>query len=421
MKYNNIHRIFGTGYQTYVFGMFLSVFVALPAFAGGTANTIVSPELSVGFEHDSNANLANGITLPIQSDNFLRVSPRITVNKPYKAHLFLFDASIDYRKGFLTNLSETNLGAGLSGAIQVAKGTRLVLKDRYNKSSFDQSLQGLTNAYKSDSNAYSAELKQRFARRLKGSIKYERKDKRFTGSSLPVAITGKEDILSAKLFIPITVSLISELSYSRDKQKYVNRAGQDFIATDYALGLRWVGKNRFSFWANAGYYVLNYALVTQVDTRVFKWKLGTDVNVSENLTASASYGKDGLSNQTYQGKLDYQSSENALNAQLQFSKTTIKNGFSPSTAAIFTSYSRWNAVISKKIKEKFDVSLRTGYLLFDAGAGRNRTSTAGIKTVYYIQDWLQAGVRYEYAKRIALLRLDEYRDNRFGIFVTMVF
>jgi hypothetical protein len=321
------------------------------------------------------------------------------------------------------------------------------------------------NQFERMSHLYGAGAAFHYTNRLKLDLDYLRTEDNFNQARV-------EDVryintVNTKLAFPISRSIDSYVRYD-----FENQESEVFEARNYADnravgGFSWTGRNRLKIWVEGGYQtiVFNNAL-----NRTYEGIVGVagfDLKITEVFHTKLSAGVDGYSNFVFDGLISYDYSDktnisfvgsrrsqplyftnspnvfftaynfnlNASTKIAEFMKLTaggrmqtrddFADDFSVPTIGNITNTSEAFLVLEMKPAEKFYIKLNGSYLLLKndnktVNIYEYDTWIAGVNASYRFMKWGEAGLRYQYATRIAADDRFDFNANRFGFFFKII-
>lgn len=382
------------------------------------SNLEVKPEVTLSGEYDDNINLANKDTEEVKDDIILHLIPSIGLLLPYKDHRFSVDINGDHRRGTDNHISDTNMSIEGLMDYNFSGGLKLKLNDTYISSRFDQALFEEAGVSKSNSNTYGIASSYIFIERVKAEGEYSHKLEEFEGVTL--SSERKIDTFEGKLSVPVTQSVMSHVSYYFQEQDFDKLETSSYEKNRFMAGIGWKGPYRFSLLIEGGHESIDYSLHSVKDYSNPVINIGLKVIITEATQGSFSFGWNGYGKSVYDAGLKHQFSEDTY-LMLSGSKHTDTSITSTSSSNTYDS-SVINLQFVEKFVDKITMTLLGSHQVQQSSTGsEDEIWISKVSFDYPIQAWLKVGTYYQYAMREATNKESEYKNNRLGMFATLVF
>ncbi len=386
---------------------------------GGATNIVLA--VTATAEYDDNITLATDPNREKESDLVLRIRPLIGFQLPHRDHSFSFDLNADYRKGTSTAIEDLNFTGTAAIELNSESGLNLSLADTYTRTSYDQELQEETGTPDYDRNSLRIGVSYIPVDRFQVAASYEQQRQNFEESDEISAADRDTDTLEASIAIPLTRSIVSEISYTSEELASPQRPDRNYSDETYTVGARWQLPNRFVVWLELGEQTIDFTAPGQSDFDDPTARIGTEIEATEFLSAQASIGRDGFGELLYDGSLSHHN-DTDRQVSLSFAQDT-----QPSFSFVFESpivqTRRFDLSVSDKLAQRFTLTLGAGYQTQESvGSEEVRDDEVwnGRLTVDYpVQEWFKLGFSYQYARRTSSRQSFDFTNNRVGVFATL--
>ncbi len=407
--------------------LFVLLFPYIPSVSAETSFVYrglkISPEFSIHAEYNDNVTLSSGMNEKIEDDIVLKFIPSVRAFLPYKDHNFSLGVVGDYRKGTSTSLSDLNMSAVSNMNLNFPGGLKISVSDQYTKTRFDQALFEEDDVSTSQSNTASVVSSYIISRRVRLDGEYFHKwEESESGSEVMTRYT---DDFKGKLFFPVSRNnTIMYLSYNVTVQDYEDRAVNNYINNRYLIGLKWAGPSRFSLFAEGGYEELDYSHAKDGNRDNYVGNIGLDVKFTETTDGSVYIGRDVYENLVYKGDVTYTYSENS-SVTFSAGKKTESSFASNQLNRTFES-TRYKLQFVKVMGNNITANLFGAYILHKDSQINDEEQNDKVwigraKLSYSVNESLDVGAIYLYAKKNSNINEAEYKNNRFGIFANYIF
>lgn len=396
--------------------------IADPVYSIQLGNIEITPQFTVKGEYDDNIDLSSGIEEELIDDLVLHFTPAIQSLLPYKGHVFSLDITGDYRKGTKEKFSDLNMSLRGGADLNFPGGLNLNLSDTYSRTKFDRNLFEESDVSHSQVNTYEVTSSYAFLRRIKLRGGYKHRWEEFENDS--EIEQRNTDTAVCGLSIPLTWNAVLYSSYEFNNEDFKETDDRDFSSNKYLLGVKWEGPYRFSLWVESGQKEIDYVSPQEDDINGIVGNIGIGIKFSEIVHGQFSFGRDAYRKYVYEGKLNYQHSED-MTFRLSVSKTTNSSFSSSSNTNIFEA-TRFKVEAEKRFIDKFTILLAGSYIIHSFASDGQGTDKDEImigegSVAYPIKNWLDVGINYQYAERSSSNKLSEYKNNRVGMFLRSIF
>lgn len=319
--------------------------------------------------------------------------------------------------------------------------------------------------FKRMTNLFGAGAAFHYSNRLKLDLDYLRTEDNYQN----VSFDGLRYIntVNTKLSFPISRSLDSYVAYDFENQESEEYEARNYADNRAVGGLSWTGRNRLKIWAEAGYQSIVFKNIPIGNFEGIVGVAGIDLKITDVFSTKLSAGVDGYSNFVFNGLISYKyldktsiqfvGSRNsqplyysnspylyytAYNFRLDVkapiaefillniggnmqTRDDFSDDFDFPTGGTVSNTSEAFIVVEMKPTEKFYVKMNASYLVLKNDSKSINifsydTWIAGAAAHYRIFKWGEAGIRYQYANRIANNDRFDYNNNRFGIFLKIM-
>jgi hypothetical protein len=387
--------------------------VVIPGTASAmqTANTEATLGVTLSAEQDDNITLVGDAGK--EDDLVFHVIPTLDMTHFFNDHNLNLMLNGDYRKGADIVDGELNLEAGAGVDFNFAGGLMISLSDTYENEEFDQKLYAETGVSNSQTNTYAVKSAYSFGERTSVEAGYSHKWEEFDDE--PETSVYDTDRVNGRLTVPVSTEWKSYLHATFNTIESEEIALRNNDSIQGALGFRWEGPSRFSYWIEGGLGEIDYEHEGLEDFSEAIGETGVEVALTAWSFFQASVGQNSYGELKYEGVFTHNFNDKlALN--LGASRDTLRSYSLTSTENTYD-MSTFKLGLKSTFWERIEAGLTASYQIQD--------STNSVETLigkatldYPIQDWVKAGAHYQYATRTADNAEEEYDDNRIGLFVT---
>lgn len=396
-------------------------------------NTKSALGVTLSVEYDDNITLvkdADWCCGPAKEDDELageivfHILPFLEITKFYNDHNLNLLLKGDYRDGGDIFGNEINLEAGAGVDLNFAGGLMFSLYDTYQKEEFDQRLYNEAGVSDNHNNTYGVKTGYSFGERTSIEVSYSHLWEEY--DDVPDVTIYDTDTVNGKFTLPISTrwkSYLAATFETIESEKAFIRNNDDLQGM---LGARWEGPNRFTYWLEGGFGKIDYENEHAEDFSEVIGETGVDIALSVWSFLQISLGLNSYGELKWAGMLRHNFADK-LTLTLSANRDTVRS-YSPYIIPIqydtdifdesFYNLSVFQIMLQRTFLENFEASLTASYRIQDADDSIE--TLIGKATLDYpIQDWLKAGIHYQYATRTASTPVDEYENNRIGLFVTL--